>query len=124
MTEHEDAGLACTRRDFLHYGGASLAALGLLTQGDAMAAPPVALPAAAKRQPAVQLREQPFALGQVQLLDGPFLQARERNRRYLMSIPNARLLHNFRLVAGLSSDAEPLGGWESPKCELRGHFAG
>ncbi|WP_237649298.1 beta-L-arabinofuranosidase domain-containing protein [Xanthomonas translucens] len=112
MTEHEDSGLACTRRDFLHYGGASLAALGLLTQGEAASA---AMPEQPKRQPVVQLREQPFALGQVQLLDGPFLQARERNRRYLMSIPNARLLHNFRLVAGLSSDAEPLGGWESPK---------
>ncbi|WP_175402467.1 beta-L-arabinofuranosidase domain-containing protein, partial [Xanthomonas graminis] len=124
MTEHDDTGLACTRRDFLHYGGASLAALGLLAHGEALAAPPAEVAAAAKRQPAVQLREQPFALGQVQLLDGPFLQARERDRRYLMSIPNDRLLHNFRLAAGLDSQAEPLGGWESPHCEIRGHFAG
>ncbi|MEB1530907.1 beta-L-arabinofuranosidase domain-containing protein [Xanthomonas sp. WHRI 7945] len=125
MTEHEDPGLACTRRDFVQYGGASLAALGLLAQGKAAgAAAPAAVPEPARRQPAVQLREQPFAMGQVQLLDGPFLQARERDRRYLMSIPNARLLHSFRLTAGLDSQAEPLGGWESPHCEIRGHFAG
>ncbi len=35
-----------------------------------------------------------------------------------------RLLHNFRLNAGLPSSAQPLGGWEEPKCELRGHFVG
>jgi hypothetical protein len=51
MTEHADPGLACTRRDLLRYGGASLA-------------------------------------------------------------------------AGLPSDAEPLRGWQSPKCEPRGFFAG
>src|SRR5581483_4477259 len=35
-----------------------------------------------------------------------------------------RLLHNFRVNAGLPSTAEPLGGWEKPDCELRGHFVG
>jgi hypothetical protein len=33
-------------------------------------------------------------------------------------------LHNFRLTAGLPSSAQPLGGWEEPKVELRGHFVG
>ncbi|MGH7870071.1 MAG: beta-L-arabinofuranosidase domain-containing protein, partial [Candidatus Dormibacteraceae bacterium] len=32
--------------------------------------------------------------------------------------------HTFRLTAGIASRAEPLGGWERPDCELRGHFAG
>jgi hypothetical protein len=48
----------------------------------------------------------------------------EANRRYLMSLPPDRLLHTFRLNAGLPSSAEPLGGWEKPDCELRGHFTG
>ena len=35
-----------------------------------------------------------------------------------------RLLHTFRINAGLPSSAQPLGGWEAPDCELRGHYAG
>jgi DUF1680 family protein len=35
-----------------------------------------------------------------------------------------RLLHTFRLNAGLPSAAQPLGGWEAPNVELRGHFLG
>jgi DUF1680 family protein len=34
------------------------------------------------------------------------------------------LLHTFRLTAGIPSTADPLGGWEHPRGELRGHFAG
>jgi len=30
----------------------------------------------------------------------------------------------FRVTAGLPSSAEPLGGWEAPDNELRGHFTG
>ena len=33
-------------------------------------------------------------------------------------------MHTFRLTAGLPSTAEPLGGWEAPNNELRGHFTG
>lgn len=61
---------------------------------------------------------------QVRLRTGVFQNAMEINRRYLHSLPNDRLLHSFRLTAGIPSWAEPLGGWEEPKCELRGHFAG
>lgn len=67
---------------------------------------------------------EPFPLEQVRLLDGPFQQAMEINRQWLNSLPSDRLLHTFRLTAGLASSAEPLGGWEKPDCELRGHFAG
>ena len=35
-----------------------------------------------------------------------------------------RLLHTFRLNAGISTTAEPLGGWEAPDCEVRGHCTG
>ena len=66
----------------------------------------------------------PFDMAQVRLLDGPFHDAMEINRNYLHSVPSDRLLHTFLVTAGLPSTAEPLGGWEKPDCELRGHFAG
>jgi DUF1680 family protein len=65
-----------------------------------------------------------FPLGQVRLSDGPFLTAQESNRRVLHRLPVDRLVYNFRINAGLPSPAHPLGGWESPDCELRGHFTG
>lgn len=43
---------------------------------------------------------------------------------FLRSLDPDRLLHNFRITAGLPSDAEPLEGWEAPSVGLRGHFAG
>jgi DUF1680 family protein len=72
----------------------------------------------------VTLRAQAFDLRQVRLLDGPFKHAQELDRKYLLELDPDRLLHTFRLNAGLPSSAQPLGGWEEPKCELRGHFTG
>jgi DUF1680 family protein len=69
-----------------------------------------------------QLR--PFSLGQVQLGAGPLREARDWNRAYMMRLPNDRLLYNFRMNAGIASNARPLGGWEAPHSELRGHFVG
>lgn len=69
-------------------------------------------------------RLQPFALSEVQLGAGPLADARAWNRAYMMRLPNDRLLHNFRLTAGLPSAATPLGGWEASTSELRGHFVG
>jgi DUF1680 family protein len=66
----------------------------------------------------------PFALSEVLLDPGPLQQAREWNRAYMLRLPNDRLLHNFRVTAGLPSNAIPLGGWEAPTAELRGHFVG
>jgi DUF1680 family protein len=66
----------------------------------------------------------PFPMKNVRLLPGAFSAAAEANRKYLKTIPPDRLLHTFRLTAGLPSSAEPLGDWEKPDCELRGHFAG
>jgi DUF1680 family protein len=74
--------------------------------------------------PVAPLQVQAFALQDVRLLDGPFRHAMELDRRYLLSLDTDRLLHTFRLNAGLPSAAKPLGGWEEPKCELRGHFVG
>ena len=65
-----------------------------------------------------------FEMTDVRLLPGVFKDAQEANRAYLHRIDADRLLHNFRINAGLASSAQPLGGWEKPDCELRGHFVG
>src|SRR5947209_15164759 len=77
-----------------------------------------------KVQPVVPLKVHAFALEDVRLLDGPFKHAMELDKEYLLSLDVDRLLHNFRVNAGLPSTAQPLGGWEEPKGELRGHFVG
>src|ERR1700689_1713867 len=72
----------------------------------------------------VQLKAQPFDLSEVRLLASPFKTAQEADAKYMLSLDLDRLLHNFRVNAGLPSSAQPLGGWESPTCEVRGHFVG
>lgn len=83
-------------------------------------------PFAAVSEAVGQIREplRPFPLTQVRLLPGPCLDAREKNREYLLSLDPDRLLYTFRINAGLQAPGEPLGGWEAPGCEVRGHFAG
>jgi uncharacterized protein len=66
----------------------------------------------------------PFPIKQVRVGESPCKTAMEADRQYLHSLPPARLLHTFRINAGIPSSAEPLGGWEAPDCELRGHYAG
>ncbi len=72
----------------------------------------------------VALKATPFPLQDVRLLDGPFKQAMQLDEQYLLSLDPDRLLHNFRVNAGLPSSAKPLGGWEAPDVELRGHAVG
>ena len=55
---------------------------------------------------------------------GIYEDALARNRSYVMGLEPDRLLHMFRVTAGLPSTALPLGGWEQPANELRGHFTG
>lgn len=66
----------------------------------------------------------PFEMTAVRLRSGYLKEMQERNRIYLFMLPNDRLAHSFRLTAGKPSNAQPLGGWEAPDCELRGHHAG
>ena len=77
-----------------------------------------------KVEPAVKMEVWAFPLEEVRLLDGPFRHAMELDGAYLLSLDTERLVRNFRVNAGLPSQAEPLGGWEAPDCELRGHFVG
>jgi uncharacterized protein len=72
----------------------------------------------------VAVRAVPFSMKNVRLGPGPFRAAAEADRSYLKTLPTDRLLHTFRLTAGLPTSAEPLGDWEKPDCELRGHFVG
>lgn len=72
----------------------------------------------------VRLEAVSFPMEDVRLAPGAFSTVADANRRYLKTLPPDRLLHTFRLTAGLPSSAEPLGDWEKPDCELRGHFAG
>ena len=69
-------------------------------------------------------RIEPFPLASVRLTPGIFKEQEEINARYLDSLPVDRLLHSFRLTAGIASSATPYQGWEDPGCELRGHFTG
>lgn len=72
----------------------------------------------------VKWKVEPFSMTEVRLLPGYWKDMMELNRSYLYSLPNERLAHNFRVTAGLPSDADPIGGWEAPDCELRGHYVG
>src|SRR5512136_1908816 len=75
-------------------------------------------------RPVVARQVEDFDLRDVRLLDGPFRDAMQRDQQYLLSLDQDRLLHNFRVTAGLPSSASPLGGWEAPDVELRGHSVG
>lgn len=66
---------------------------------------------------------QPVPLAQVRLLDGPFLEAQKRDEAYLLKLESDRMLHNFRLNAGLEPKAPVYGGWESVRtwADIRAH---
>jgi DUF1680 family protein len=95
--------------------GASLGLLGDFLQGEH---PKVKVPSK------VPMGAYAFDLTDVRLLDGPFREAMLRDQRYLLNLDADRLLHMFRVNADLPSSAKPLGGWEAPDVELRGHSLG
>src|SRR6188768_2136699 len=105
-----------TRRQLLQTLGASAAgvALGSL-------APPAVQGAAAAKGAAG--RAMPFELTAVRLLPGPFRTAQELDARYLLALEPDRMLHNFRVNAGLPPRAPVYGGWESqePWIDIRCH---
>lgn len=114
-----------TRRQFVAGAGAVAGAAFLLDMlRGAVTQDPVLNAGASAGREKVQWRVLPFPMKQVRLLSGPCHAAQEANRRYLHTLPVDRLAHTFRLTAGIPSSAEPLGGWEKPDVELRGHFAG
>ncbi len=81
----------------------------------------------------------PLPLAQVRLLAGELKRRYDLNRAYVMSLTKENLLQNYLLEAGLhphrgifraTSHGDPDAGdgwhwgWESPTCQLRGHFLG
>lgn len=61
------------------------------------------------------------------LLPGLFKERADVNRAYLMELETELLLQNFYLEAAIRTDLDIRDmhlGWESPSCQLRGHFLG
>jgi uncharacterized protein len=69
----------------------------------------------------------PFPLHRVSIANGTvFAEKRDRVLRYAAAYPVDRVLHNFRVTAGLPrpSGSAPPGGWDDATGNLRGHFSG
>jgi len=60
----------------------------------------------------------------VTLLDSSFSQNQHRNTAYLLFLDPERMLRSFRVNYGLTSAAAPIGGWERPESQVRGHMTG
>ena len=75
-------------------------------------------------QPAATPEAFAFPLSDVKLLEGPFKKAMERDVEYLLQLEPDRLLHRFRLFAGLTPKAPIYAGWESETIsgQTLGHF--
>lgn len=72
----------------------------------------------------VPMKALPFPLSDIRLFDGYAKTEQEKDLAYLLDLDSDRLLYTFRTNAGLDAPGEPLGGWEKPESEVRGHFIG
>ena len=109
------------RRDFLRrmfYGGTVLAATGATRNAFH---PPSTDDASPSRPTPAAL---PFALEDITILDPDLLRMRRQTLDYMLALDFDRLLHNFRVNAGLPSSAAPLYNRESPTNGWRGHYVG
>lgn len=98
-----------SRRQFLaNAGTVALVAGGTGTFSAAAVANPPQNPV----QQAVT-KVQPFDMADVTLEEGPFLHAQRMTEAYLLKLQPDRMLHNFRVNAGLVPKALVYGGWES-----------
>lgn len=73
---------------------------------------------ASAQSPAVET----FPLSDVRLLDGPFRQAQQTDRDYLLALDPDRLLAPYRAEAGLPPKKDRYGNWEGSG--LGGHIGG
>ncbi len=119
-----------TRRRLLGAAVAGAAALALPAQSASAktaagkeetqtALPPIP---ADRVKPVVPDQVVPFDLADVRLLPGPFQHAQDRDGAYLLFLEPDRLLHNFRVNAGLAPKADIYGGWENQG--VAGHIGG
>ena len=70
--------------------------------------------------PKIALKAEPFALTQVRLLDGPFKHAQELDHQYLLSPRSGPAAAHFPHQRRAFPPRPSPGGWEEPKCEVRG----
>jgi DUF1680 family protein len=105
MSDMKDPACASSsRRRFL-------ANVGLMTSWAAVAPRPVLGLSTQADNGAPKL--QAFDLMDVDLADGPFLHAQRMTEAYLLKLEPDRMLHNFRVNAGLKPKAPVYSGWES-----------
>src|SRR5262245_31321689 len=107
-----------TRRTLLRSAGAVAATAALAPAFAGRAA------AAAAARTDIGVSAFAFPLSAVRLQSGPFLDNMNRQLAYFRFVDADRLLHTFRLNAGIASSAQACGGWETPTTELRGHSTG
>ncbi|HEX6685277.1 MAG TPA: beta-L-arabinofuranosidase domain-containing protein [Candidatus Limnocylindrales bacterium] len=117
------------RRDFLKAAGATAV-------GTAIASTPgiEAAAAAAAEPPQTAFLDanprwvvKPFPLHRVSITSGTvFAEKRNRVLNYATAYSVDRVLHNFRVTAGLPvpTGSSPPGGWDDANGNLRGHFSG
>jgi DUF1680 family protein len=98
-----------SRRQFL--ASAGIGALVAAWTGSVSAMALTDAPQNPVRRPVAKL--QPFDMADVTLEAGPFLHAQRMTEAYLLKLQPDRMLHNFRLNAGLEPKAPVYGGWES-----------
>jgi DUF1680 family protein len=93
--------------------GVSAGAGALMAGGQAPGAQatPAWQPDSSAGRPQAKLRA--FDLADVALGEGPFLHAQRKTEAYLLALQPDRMLHNFRVNAGLKPKAPVYGGWES-----------
>jgi DUF1680 family protein len=116
--EAPNTAFALSRREALKIlgSGALWAAAGPLSA-------PCAHAAATSKPSVAAPMLQDFPLTEVRLLNGPFLEAQQRDEAYLLKLEPDRMLHNFRVNAGLEPKAPIYGGWESVRtwADIRAH---
>ncbi len=80
----------------------------------------------AELQPVVQFPAREFPLSAVRLLDGPFKQAMDTDKAFLLRLDADRLLAGYRSEPGLPAKAAPYGGWEGGRgrYSMAGHSLG
>ena len=127
------------RRDFLKAAGATVVGSAVAASGST---PAGAAPVGAAADGAAVLAEppqtafldanprwvvKPFPLHRVSITSGSiFAEKRNRVLNYASAYPTDRVLHNFRVTAGLPTPtgSSPPGGWDDATGNLRGHFSG
>ncbi len=118
------------RRDFLRTSATTTAALtlGPMVGGAAAAAEPAHATVAAADDPKATerrlLRAHPIPLERIRLTGGPLKHAQELDAAYLLSLDPDRMLHYYRVRAGLPSKVQGYTGWDGDGRNLTGHIAG